>query len=287
MRRKLKHFMLKTYNGLPFEYTPVEYLESTGTQWIQTETLLDANSKLDVTWAAIRKEVGLWRLICCSPSIFTAWQDYKDDENARLRVDVNGSPTHFPTFQMRDQQKNRITYSSGRITFNGEEGVCNVGSTQTSGTARLFYGYSLPIGYASAGRAYEVCIKNDGVTALQLIPALDPTGTPCMYDLVSKQPFYNRGTGDFLYPTDSAPAMTTDLDEKFYAKLTEHGIRRLYHVPNGCTLTKDEYAAENGFKILVEPPMPEEGYWRPEWRETETEIICDWIETEPYNIEEE
>lgn len=68
---------------------------------------------------------------------------------------------------------------------------------------------------------------------------------------------------------------------KFYAKLTEHGIRRLYHVPKGYTGTMDEYAAANGFKELVEPPMPLEGYWMPEWREIETQLILDWIETEP------
>ena len=32
-----------------------------------------------------------------------------------------------------------------------------------------------------------------------LIPCLDTNGTPCMYDTVSKQTFYNQGTGEFLY----------------------------------------------------------------------------------------
>lgn len=102
-----------------------------------------------------------------------------------------------------------------------------------------------------------------------------------MYDTVNKVFKTNMGTGDFLYPTDAALAMSAGLDEKFYAKLTEHGVRRLYHVPTGCNMTKDEYAAANGFKELVEPPMPSEGYWMPEWRETETQLICDWVETEP------
>lgn len=122
----------------------------------------------------------------------------------------------------------------------------------------------------------------DGETLLmRLIPAIDNTGAPCMFDTVTKTPFYNSGTGDFLYPTDAAPAASIGLDDKFYAKLTPNGVRRLYHVPNGCTMTKDEYAAANGFKELVEPPAPLEGYWMPVWRETETQLICDWIETEP------
>ena len=44
-------------------------------------------------------------------------------------------------------------------------------------------------------RIMEFCIENK----FNLIPALDPSGRPCMYDTVTKQPFYNAGTGEFLY----------------------------------------------------------------------------------------
>ena len=58
------------------------------------------------------------------------------------------------------------------------------------------------------------------------------------------------------------------------------GIRKLYHVPEDYIGTKYEYAVENGFKQLVEPPMPVEGYWTPEWTETDTQLICNWVEIE-------
>ena len=37
--------------------------------------------------------------------------------------------------------------------------------------------------------------------------------------------------------------------------------------------------------------MPDDGYWRPEWRETETQLILEWIEietppTENFNLEQ-
>jgi len=28
------------------------------------------------------------------------------------------------------------------------------------------------------------------------------------------------------------------------------------------------------------------GYWVPEWRETDTQLICEWVETEPPTEEE-
>lgn len=114
-----------------------------------------------------------------------------------------------------------------------------------------------------------------------LIPALDSTGAPCMYDLVSKKPFYNSGTGDFLYPGKETEATTYSLRNRMYAQMTEHGIRRLYRVPAGYNGGKEEYAEENGFKILVETPMPEEGYWTPVWHDREDCIVLEWVETEP------
>ena len=42
-------------------------------------------------------------------------------------------------------------------------------------------------------------ITRNGAYTLNLIPTLDRNGTPCMYDTVSKQTFYNAGTGEFLY----------------------------------------------------------------------------------------
>ena len=128
---------------------------------------------------------------------------------------------------------------------------------------------------------YEGKFLDEGVLHCHFLPALDETGAPCLFDIVGRVTYYNKGTGDFLYPTDAAPAAAIGMDDKFYAKLTEHGVRRLYKVPDGCNMTKDEYAAANGFKEIVEPPMPQTGYWMPEWRETDTQIACEWIETEP------
>ena len=68
--------------------------------------------------------------------------------------------------------------------------------------------------------------------------------------------------------------------------MTEHGIRRLYHVPKDSTQSKEEYAEQNGFKILVETPAPEEGNWEPRWHEREDCIELEWVETEPSTEEE-
>lgn len=118
-----------------------------------------------------------------------------------------------------------------------------------------------------------------GELLVDLIPCVDDTGAPCMLDRVTRTIYYNAGAGDFLYPGKEEEPATYSLRRPItYAQLTKHGVRRLYHVPKGYNGTKKEYASENGFKSLVETPTPEEGYWEPLWRETEDEIILEWME---------
>ena len=137
------------------------------------------------------------------------------------------------------------------------------------------------ISYNSASyKIYNFIIRDKSDKIFDFVPALDPTGAPCMYDKVSRTAFYNQGSGDFLYPTESTTyALRRVLPD--WGKLTEHGLRRLYHAPADWQGELYDYALEHGYKPIVEPEMPEDGYWAPRWRETEEEIILDWVETEP------
>ena len=59
--------------------------------------------------------------------------------------------------------------------------------------------------YYFIGRIYSFSIFRNGQLQLNFIPALDDTGTPCMFDTVSQTAFYNKGASveeggkDFLY----------------------------------------------------------------------------------------
>lgn len=48
-------------------------------------------------------------------------------------------------------------------------------------------------------RVYHCEFKENDTLIHNFIPCLDPNNRPCMFDLVTKQPFYNQGTGEFLY----------------------------------------------------------------------------------------
>lgn len=286
-------------DGLPMSYTRLEYLESTGTQNIlipytitySTGLYLKGQLSSAVTETGIRypfskaksnfpcTELGLfapaWKN---SNSWLYSWGKFSGDTRIFSGVDyslfeiwLNWDSLKF--VKMINCRTSAIFSAtpSDRWVWGAEN------ENNFEATAQDFNLFN-----NSKFRIYRASIRQDfNEVTRDFIPALDETGTPCMYDLVTKTPFYNNGTGDFLYPGAEQAVQMTDLDAKSYAKLTEHGVRRLYHVPNGCTVTKDEYAATNGFKELVEPPMPLEGYWMPAWRETDTQLICGWVETEP------
>lgn len=277
--RELPSNIVTEIDPFPIDFTKVEYLESNTLTYIQTDINSDTDIGLQVRCSfsnrnhnlifealasrrsyigmeenAIRvRRYGIFNLnIPYTPDILTTQYNYKNSRTAKIDDKIAGPEDYI----VLDANGPLVTFFCAR--------------------------------YITQACLYTAEITKGTNVVRNLIPALDNTGAPCMFDTVTRTPFYNAGTGDFLYPGAEQAVMTLDLDldAKSYAKLTEHGVRRLYHVPKGYTGTMDDYAAENGFKELVEPPMPFEGYWAPVWRETETQLICDWVETEPPTEEE-
>ena len=135
-------------------------------------------------------------------------------------------------------------------------------------------------------RIWSVELTEGNDIVAYYIPALDETGAPCMYDIMNRKPFYSETADDFIYPGMEQQASTYSLRNRMYAKMTEHGVRRLYHVPENYSRTTEDYASEYGFKELVTSPMPTEGHWIPEWTETDTQLICNWVEVDVSEISE-
>ena len=128
---------------------------------------------------------------------------------------------------------------------------------------------------------------NDKLTR-HLIPSIDKTGTPCMFDLVSRKNFYNAGTRQFIYPTAST-TYSLRRPQAEWAKMTDTGVHKIYHTPIGYEGSIEEYAVENGYKSLIETESPnEEGkYYSFKWVETDDTLTTEWFEVDPPLAEEE
>ena len=75
-------------------------------------------------------------------------------------------------------------------------------SSKTNSLYLFAYNNKGNAGQKSNCRLGIVKFTKNGDIIKELVPALDSSGRPCMYDTVSKQAFYNQGTGEFLYPTE-------------------------------------------------------------------------------------
>lgn len=90
------------------------------------------------------------------------------------------------------------------------------------------------------GKVYYCYMTEDAQETRHYNPAITPEGVPCMYDGVTKQPFYNGGTGAFIVGLTASQALNlANLPEKT-ASLT---ISLPASIVSGSTITDAQVAS--------------------------------------------
>lgn len=192
-RRRL---MSKKIEGeLPSGYTRLNYLESTGTQCIDTEIKPTINTKCELGVEILSNTVILIGYI------------YGDDNNDyRLFVDNYILYFDFKNYRMpkyRPPIFNKYTqFEIGNYYVKVNDSKILSGAYVNEFTADyniyLFKPHPLQtVGYVY--KLYYLKIYDNDKIIRNFIPVLNKDEIPCLYDTVSKQPFYNQGTGEFLY----------------------------------------------------------------------------------------
>ena len=176
---------------LPSGYIECEYLESSGTQYIDTGLTGNENTKIVVDMA-------------CSSNGGQSIGYFATDRSITLQFAPNGTaPSRFGTYS--------FVYSSWTAD---ERAVYEIDVSGYKKNGVYLYQNSTPQSFETGNlylfrcngsssirsfRIYDYKIYSNGVLVQHLIPSLDQSGTPCMYDAVSKTTLYNRGTGQFIY----------------------------------------------------------------------------------------
>ena len=194
-------------------YVPIEYLESTGTQYIDTGTTVstDYTFVIKMAWTRIEevttffgsKENQIW-----TNGRYLGVTYYSNNKTfysrARTETAFGVEPTLFsPIVNI----VNNILFkpSSCKFAFNNVEYVCG-GISQTADvftTANNLYIFATNQAGTAAQfdyvRLYNFRIYNSSnILVRDFIPVLDGNGTPCMYDKVERKFYYNAGTGQFI-----------------------------------------------------------------------------------------
>ena len=178
------------------------YLEGTGTQWIETGITPSSQIHVSCTYYW-DNDSGDQVLFGCRENgssslryyyfhIRTAYGALRDGYGAAIwdvGVSVTGKFTIVKNANVSTW--NGITHTFSNFTFD-----------YSDMTISLFCLNRLETGshdWFFKGKIYSFKASLNGVALRDFIPVLDNNDVPCMYDRVSKQLFYNQGTGTFLY----------------------------------------------------------------------------------------
>ena len=194
----------------------MNYLESTGTQYINTGLLSTAQSKVDSTFSFTSMESGvanncaifggrnvpnvgyetftLFKLASTTP------QQFRFDYNGQVATGTANELTWNATSKYRFQYDGS-SWTTTNITTS--QSVTASLSPASSFTAKSIYLFALnnagSVSNNIKGRIYHYWYT-DGTNTIDLVPVLKlPERIPCMYDRVSKTYFYNESTDPFLY----------------------------------------------------------------------------------------
>lgn len=174
------------------------YLESTGTQWIDTGVTINTSTDT-VEFVFQNTEKNVYK-----------WFFGEHDNNARFGLGsgdgVNkrnvayGNNTYKVTdAQLYNSQHNFVANANG--VFLDDAQIANFASFASTSTLYLFNLNLNGGNYCASAKVWSYKHRRNGVLIRDIIPVLDMNDTPCMYDKVSEELFYNQGTGEFIYTT--------------------------------------------------------------------------------------
>ena len=198
----------KSGGGLPEGYTAIDYLQSTGTQWIEMGIAPNQNTKA-VLKIKINKFNGIngFSLIGSrtdgnSNDQFTTYLD--DYNSTRFLFRVDGQTEAISWKGLTTDKIYIVTLSGTEMKAELEDGTTvfsktfSVNDFTSTVTMALFRSKGVSGAYFQ-GRIYS-CKHYSGDELIQdFVPCLDTGGVPCMFDFVSQKPFYNVGTGSFTW----------------------------------------------------------------------------------------
>lgn len=186
---------------IPTEYQEVEYIESTGTQYIDLPFGFDQTDEVKITGAMLH---GFGDKYMVAP---IRWNT---DTNRFLMLGglnssfvfsfgSRGTPNSILTPAVTSDTKiHTMTYSNKIFTVVDTGSVADMTSESfgsTTANLRLFYGYASN----TKGRIVYYHHKKADETEINLIPCYRKSDNkPGMYDTVSKTFYTNSGTGEFL-----------------------------------------------------------------------------------------
>lgn len=201
--------------GLPSGYLVAEFLECTGAQSIylgKCPTHIGAKAVL-----AYNIKSGNRHILSTGSNEFTFFRATQwSDTHVSFAGAVNGKESGGWLREQREASITKIEISQNwkmDCSWSIGREDCGYKITQNAFTTQLeettanlnLFTYSGGSYYFN-GKLFEMQISKGTDVYMDLVPVLDGSGVPCVYDKVSKKPFYNKSTTPFIVGMDMKQA---------------------------------------------------------------------------------
>lgn len=184
----------------------VEYLESTGTQYIDTGVTGNVNTKIDVQFSKKNAETSysIYGVVGARGSSASVNNIVVGLSSTQIALDFNNSRYATYRYIARDTLEDTIyravVSKEARQLFlnNALIGQNTALCTDNIRTSNLWL-FKVENYGATNAKIYYCKIYDNGNLVRDFSPVLDWNDVPCMYDEMTDELFYNQGTGGFLY----------------------------------------------------------------------------------------
>lgn len=180
----------------------VEYLESTGTQYIDTGVIPQNTQDYDLKYSLNNITDNMVVLGSRSSGTYSSslnqvyinFNKNQETQNIYQGVLYLGTQKNLLGAVQKDtiytKNFNYIEYS-GNFNNNASKPFFLCALNNVGNPAAYF-----------KGKIYSCKIHNNGALIRDFIPALDNNNVACLFDKVTNTFFYNKGTGDFIVPNN-------------------------------------------------------------------------------------
>ena len=194
---------MQSQNGeLPSGYVRCKYLESTRKQYINTKIKSSDLFTVSIDFRMTAPMIGVLQ-----EWVFGEWSYSKAaaliglyDNKFYVYYGQDNTNCYFQPFHNCDNFRHKIGWTKEKYIFDDYESTTkpNFCAPFLNNNVYIFSRGGTQVNAACC--IYSCIIGNDDKSKNRnYIPSLDQSGRPCMYDTVTKQPFYNQGTGEFGY----------------------------------------------------------------------------------------
>lgn len=187
--------------SVPYGMEKVEYLESSGTQCILSDLICKGYIKAATKFMSLSDGNGFIFGYQTTPNLNQCGILINSQTYDGLSL-FHTLDAHFFT-NIETNKIYNVDFSSQECVLNGIDLSKTIGDlliVEYPGVIALFARTedNIPRHFLT-GRIYYIKITNQEGESIEMSPTLDRTGTPCMFDKVTRKNFYNAGPGQFKY----------------------------------------------------------------------------------------